>query len=108
MKIDFEKQNCIQIKNLVRGLNPIMGAYCYISGKKVKFWKIEKHDFKEFKNIDDLNIGTIIESDPKKGLFIKTIDGIIEVLEIQGENAKKMPISDFLRGNHIDIGTVCE
>lgn len=107
-KIDFKNQNCVQIKNLVRGLNPIMGAYCYISGKKVKFWKIEKHDYKGFENIDNLSTGTVIESDPKKGLFIKTIDGIIEVLEIQGENAKKMPISDFLRGNHIDIGTVCE
>ena len=102
-KIDFEKQNSTQIKNLVRGLNPIMGAYCYISGKKVKFWKVQKHT-----NIENMIAGTVIESDPKKGLFIKTIDGMIEVLEIQGENAKKMPISDFLRGNHIEKGCVCE
>lgn len=102
-KIDFKKQNSTQIKNLVRGLNPIMGAYCYISGKKVKFWKVQKHT-----NIENMISGTVIESDPKKGLFIKTIDGMIEVLEIQGENAKKMPISDFLRGNHIEKGCVCE
>ena len=30
-----------------------------------------------------------------------SIDGIIKVLEIQGENAKKMPVGDFLRGNII-------
>ena len=102
-KIDFNKQNSTQIKNLVRGLNPIIGAYCYISGKKVKFWKVQKHT-----NIENMISGTVIESDPKKGLFIKTMDGMIEVLEIQGENAKKMPISDFLRGNHIEKGCVCE
>ena len=102
-KIDFKKQNSTQIKNLVRGLNPIIGAYCYISGKKVKFWKVQKHT-----NIENMISGTVIESDPKKGLFIKTMDGMIEVLEIQGENAKKMPISDFLRGNHIEKGCVCE
>ena len=69
----------------------------------MKFWKVQKHT-----NIENMISGTVIESDPKKGLFIKTMDGMIEVLEIQGENAKKMPISDFLRGNHIEKGCVCE
>ena len=31
----------------------------------------------------------------------KTKKGILRVLEIQGENAKKMSIQDFLRGNRI-------
>ena len=44
-------------------------------------------------------------SDSKKGLYIKAKDGIINVLEIQGENAKRMPIGDFLRGNKIDAGS---
>ena len=34
-KIDWENQSAIQIKNLVRGLNPIMGAYCYLNDKKI-------------------------------------------------------------------------
>ena len=38
----------------------------------------------------------------KKGLFIKTIDNkILSILEVQGENAKRMCIGDFLRGNKI-------
>lgn len=40
----------------------------------------------------------------KTGLFIKTIDEIISVIEIQGENAKRMNIGDFLRGNQIKVG----
>ena len=48
--------------------------------------------------------GTIIKSDSKDGLYIKAKDGIIKVLEIQAENAKKMNIGDFLRGNTLEVG----
>ena len=46
----------------------------------------------------------MIKSDSKEGLFIKAKDGIIQVLEIQGENAKRMCIQDFLRGNELEEG----
>ena len=38
-KIDWQNQTAEQIKNLIRGLNPIMGAYTFLNGKKIKFWK---------------------------------------------------------------------
>lgn len=100
-KIDWDNQSAIQIKNLVRGLNPIMGAYCYLNDKKIKFWKVDVvNKFEsEIKDINKLENGTVLIADPKDGLFIKTKEGILEVLEIQGENAKRMPIGDFLRGN---------
>ena len=40
-RIDWENQTAHEIKNLVRGLNPIMGAYTFLDGKKVKFWKVD-------------------------------------------------------------------
>ena len=100
-KIDWENQSAIQIKNLVRGLNPIMGAYCYLNDKKIKFWKVDVvNKFEsEIKDINKLENGTVLIADPKEGLFIKTKEGFLEVLEIQGEKAKRMPIGDFLRGN---------
>lgn len=100
-KIDWESFTSVQIKNLVRGLNPIMGAYCNWNGKKIKLWKVEIVD-DEFGS-DNL-AGTVIMSDSKKGLYIKTVDGVISVLEIQGENARKMSINEFLRGNRIETG----
>lgn len=33
-KIDWENKTAEEIKNLVRGLNPIMGAYTFLNGKK--------------------------------------------------------------------------
>ena len=39
-KINWNSQSAQEIKNLVRGLNPIMGTYSYLNGKKIKFWKV--------------------------------------------------------------------
>ena len=103
-KIDWENQTAEQIKNLVRGLNPIMGAYTFIDNKKVKFWKVElkpiTDEYKDTKN------GTIVLADSKKGLEIKAKDGIIRVIELQGENGKKMLAEDYLRGNKVVQFTV--
>ena len=102
-KIDWENKSAIEIKNLVRGLNPIMGAYTFWNGKKIKFWKVDiaKENEIMVDNLETLKNGTVVVSNPKDGLYIKTKKGIIKVLEIQGENAKRMPIGDFLRGNNI-------
>lgn len=116
-KIDWENNTAIQIKNLVRGLNPIMGAYTYLGDKKLKFWKVRViteiellKDFTELKEYSyklcDIAYGTVVISDSKKGLIIKAKDGYVQVLEIQGENAKKMMIGDFLRGNNIQSGSM--
>ena len=103
-KIDWKNKNAKQIKNLVRGLNPIMGTYSYLDGKKIKFWKVDiLQDDKS-----GIESGTVIKADSKDGLYIKAKNGIIKVIEIQGENAKKMSIQDFLRGNKIEIGSKFE
>lgn len=118
-KIDWENSTVQQIKNLVRGLNPIMGAYSYLNDKKIKFWKVqvisEEKLIEEFKELEEykghlkgIQSGTVLFSDNKKGLYIKGNEGILQVLEIQGENSKKMPVNDFLRGNKIEIGQIFE
>ena len=118
-KIDWEEKNAEEIKNLIRGLNPIMGAYSFLNGKKIKFWRVEvlpSEDIeKEFpesseytKRIEKVQPGTVLFSDSKKGLYIKANNGIIRVLEIQGENAKEMGACDFLRGNQIEAGAIFE
>lgn len=109
-KIEWENQSAKEIKNLVRGLNPIMGAYTYLNGKKIKFWKVQVATEDEIiaEDMDFLRNGTVIVSDPRDGIFIKTKEGILKVLEIQGENARKMSIQDFLRGNTIEEFEVFE
>ena len=118
-KINWENQTCKQIKNLVRGLNPGMGTYSILEDKKIKFWKVEIinfdnfinkfSEFEEYKNrIQKIDNGTVLYSNPKDGLFIKGKEGIISVIEIQGENAKKMNIKDYLLGNQVVAGSKFE
>ena len=110
-KIDWNK-NANEIKNLVRGLNPIMGAYTFLNDKKIKLWKvtnITEEDFYVFMpNVELKNKqnGQVLISNDKRGLYIKTKNGIISVEEIQGENSKKMNIKDYLRGNKIEEGEI--
>ena len=109
-KIDWENKTAQEIKNLVRGLNPIMGAYTFLNGSKIKFWKVDiaKNIGYDEENIKMFRNGTVLVSDRRDGLFIKTKQGILSVLEIQGENAKRMSIGDFLRGNKIEEFQVFE
>ena len=109
-KIDWKSKTAQEIKNLVRGLNPILGAYTFLNGKKIKFWKVEvatdigydEEKIKVFRN------GTVLISDEKDGIYIKTKNGILKVIEIQAENSKRMLVQDFLRGNKIEEYSVFE
>lgn len=118
-KIDWENKNAKEIKNLIRGLNPIMGAYSILNDEKIKFWKAKVlsiddlvkriDEFSEFKNrLYKLEPGTIIYSDEKFGLYVKAIDDILEIEEIQVPNNKKMNVKDFLRGNSLQAGMIFE
>ena len=109
-EINWNNQTAEEIHNLVRGLNPIMGAYAFYNNKKIKFWKVKVLDKKEIENleleiskekIESANSGDVLLEDIKKGLYIKAKDGILEILEIQGENAKRMSVHDFLLGKSI-------
>ena len=116
-KIDWKNKTANDIKNLVRGLNPIMGAYTFLDSKKIKFWKVQTltenellekfQELEEYKyHLNKMQAGTVLFSDDKKGLFIKANGGILQVLEIQGENSKRMVVGDFLRGNPVGVGNM--
>ena len=72
----------------------------FLLSMKIKFWKV---DVLLLGN-ENVENGTILKSNSKDGLYIKAKDGVIKVLEIQGENSKRMPIQDFLRGNELKEG----
>lgn len=117
-QIDWQK-TAREIKNQVRGLNPIIGAYSYLNGKKIKFWRVDVisegtfmdmyEEFAEYAyKLKSIQPGTILYVNDKRGLYIKANEGILSVLEVQSENAKKMPVSDFLRGNKIQVADMFE
>ena len=76
--IKWNEMTAVQIKNLVRGLNPIMGALTNYEDKKIKFWKVEAITNNEFNKrfpenkIEQNKPGIILISNPKIGLYLST------------------------------------
>ena len=96
--IDFNK-DIKTIYNKVRGLNPIPSAYFNLNDKVVKVYGCEKIDDQSFQ--DKLN-GEIVKLD-KKGIYIKAIDGLIKITELQISGKKRMDTSSFLNGNKEEL-----
>lgn len=90
-QIDFNKSTDA-VYNLIRGLSPFPTAFTFLHGKKLKIFKALKD--KSHKNLQP---GELI-TDGKTHLSFGCTDGAIQVLEVQLEGKKRMPITEFLKG----------
>ncbi len=95
--IDWSK-SANEIHNLVRGLDPIMGAYTYIDGKKLKIWKTYTRITSEKYAMTP---GEILDITPD-GILVQTGEKTILIQEVQAENSKRMSVRDYLNGNQIE------
>ncbi len=95
-EIDWNKSSR-DIRNLIRGFNPMPGAYTVMKdGAKMKVWMAE---YSDISSTDEVLPGTFIIVDSKKGLYVKTGDGVLELTEIQMPNLKRMSAKEYLRGH---------
>ena len=78
-EIDWKNKTAQEIKNLVRGLNGIMGAYTIINDKKYKLLKVQVIDNQEFLN------NLLREKMQFKG-YINTDSGVIDFISWGEEN----------------------
>ncbi len=90
-EIDFAR-NTEAIHNFIRGLSPYPTAWTTLDEKKLKVFKTQKeivdHSFE---------VGSFI-SDNKTFLKVATLDGYVQLLELQLAGKKRMKIKDFLNG----------
>ncbi|MBR3161651.1 MAG: methionyl-tRNA formyltransferase [Bacilli bacterium] len=91
-KIDFSKPS-IDIKNLIRGLNSIPGAYCYLNNKRMKVYDIEI--LEKLSNKEKCGKIVTIEKD---GIICTTKDNLIKIKELAIEGKKRCKAIDFLNG----------
>ncbi len=96
-QIDWNK-SANEIHNLVRGLDPIMGAYTYINGKKLKIWKTYTRITSEKYSRTP---GEILDITPD-GILVQAGEKTILIQEVQAENSKRMSVRDYLNGNQIE------
>ena len=92
-EIDFN-MTTDEVKNFIRGLHPVPGAWFNFMGQEMKIIKcsgtLASHTQKP---------GTIV-SDKKKQLDIATQDGYLRLERVKYEGKKEMDIVDFLNGFH--------
>ena len=99
-KMDFSK-SAQSLKNLVRGMNPKPTAYFTLGDVSVKVYKTHVVD-EEFSG----EAGEVVESDKKKGLYVKCGEGVLSIDELQYPNGKRLSVKDFLNGRDIPKGTI--
>lgn len=94
-RIDFA-QPTARVHNFIRGLSPYPGAWTMLDGKTLKILQT----LKTGPGAVALPPGQFV-SDGKNYMKISTLDGFVEVLELQMEGKRRMSVKDFLNGYKI-------
>ena len=87
-----------RIHNLVRGMNPWPVGYALLDGQTVKLWRTALLAEESLPAFSGALPGTCVIADPKAGLFVRTGDGVIEILELQFPGARRMSAKETLLG----------
>ncbi|MCH9630512.1 MAG: Methionyl-tRNA formyltransferase [Chlamydiia bacterium] len=94
-EVNWDKE-ALSIHNLIRGVSPYPGAYCFlIMNDQKKRLKIKKARL--FEDASDAPSGTVLHFD-QNGFIIKAKDSAVELLEVQLEGKKAVGALEFVRG----------
>ncbi|MBI3812186.1 MAG: methionyl-tRNA formyltransferase [Nitrospirae bacterium] len=93
-------QPAVKIVNRIRGLSPWPGAYTFYQDERWRIWKAAYED----KAADGLP-GTILKTG-REEISVATGWGLLEILELQPENGRRMGVRDFLAGHSVEPGVV--
>lgn len=97
-QIDWTKTSK-EIKNKVRGFNPVPAAFTEYDDEVLKIFNVNI-----LEGYDNGNCGEIIAIDKKKGFVVKTGNGAVMVTEVQAKGSKRMNCADYMRGHQIEEG----
>ena len=92
-KIDFNNSG-INIKNKVRGLNSVPGAYCYLDNLRMKIYEVELEENKKYKSN---NIGEIVNV-TNDSIVVLCNDSLIYIKDIAIEGKKRCKVKDYFNG----------
>ncbi len=92
-------QSAVEIRNLVRALNPVMGACARVGGDVIKIWRASVIN-------GVTQPGAIISADARSGLVIGTGDGLLRVEEMQAPCCRRMAPQQYFCGRSLP-GNVC-
>lgn len=95
--IDFS-ESASKTEHIIRAMQPWPVAFTTYKGENMKIFSAAI-----VKDTSDKKIGTILNVN-EDGILIKCKDDAIIISEVQMPNKKRMKVSDYIRGNKIEIG----
>ncbi|MGE5391058.1 MAG: methionyl-tRNA formyltransferase [Deltaproteobacteria bacterium] len=93
-------QPAVKIHDQLRALSPQPGGYSLIDGVKVKLYRTRVIE-RETRGV----AGKVLRAD-NQGLWVQTGQGILEIGELQKAGKRRMPASEYLKGNNMQTGAV--
>lgn len=110
-KLDFSK-NCVDIVNLIRGVNLNPVAHFSLNSINFKVYSasiVDDATISRFNlNFDEFTCGQIAIATPKSGIIIRCNDGFVKLLDIQPEGGKRMDSKSYLNGKKIEVGSIVD
>lgn len=95
--IDFS-ESASKTEHIIRAMQPWPVAFTTYKGENMKIFSAAI-----VKDTSEKKIGTILNVN-EDGILIKCKDDAIIISEVQMPNKKRMKVSDYIRGNKIEIG----
>ena len=95
------KDTSENIRNKVRGFDPVPAAYTNYEGDIIKIYSVDIAD-----NEYEGSAGEIVDIDKKKGFYVKTGNGAVLVKKVQAKGGKKMNCADYMRGHSVEKGKI--
>lgn len=91
----------IELERLIRGLNPWPSAYTKLSGKTLKIWDADVCEEEEAGSV----CGEIVRVS-KETFYVSCGQGVLKINELQLQGKKRMDTAAFLRGYHLEKGSI--
>jgi len=88
------------IETFIRGMNPWPCAFTVYRNRRIKVYRAEIAEMESHHPP-----GTVIKGFADE-LRVATGEKALSILELQGEAGKRLPVSEFLRGHNIPVGTM--
>lgn len=92
-KLDFNSE-VVSVRNKVRGLNSIPGAYCFIDNLRMKVYEVEVLVTDKY---SDKSIGEIVDVN-NDSIIVRGINGLIYIKDIAIEGKKRCKVKDYFNG----------
>ena len=98
--------NAKQLAQRVRAFNPFPVATFNANAEVIKVWSAYVFTDTDTEPTTRI-LGTVLRAD-EDGIHIACGEGVLCISELQKAGGKRLPAAEFLRGFHIEVGSVCE